>query len=564
MKRFPNKSLFFHAALFLFHPAVVAQTIHLRDSLESVIVTATRTNSDHYVKPGLTKLGETDFSRGAALLGTPDIIKTLHTLPGTASGAEIFSGLFVRGGDGSDNLYLLDGVPLYQVSHLGGLFSSFNTDAVSGLNFYTGGFPAKYGGRLSSVVDVTTKEGDYEHYHGVFSMGLIDGRVRLEGPIVKNKISFAVSARRTWLDLIAAPALKLYNKKNKKDLSEDYQFSDINARIDFRLSDKDKLSFHYYTGGDKLLYDEKRNASNHQKAFESTSETEMAFKCGNSLYSASYRHNTDDGLLIKITGYCSDNRSDMAYDYYVKAVSDGIESLEKINEGNFGRVTDFGATAQASYYTGSGHDLNAGATLVWHKYNPSRTFVKSNGGEDQKQSFALPYDGSEWAVYASDAFQLGGFVMADLGLRYSGYSADGTDYSALEPRMTLSADLSRNISLTLAYSKMAQYSHLVAASFLDLPTNLWMPSTAEVGPMMSDLYSAGICYRPGSSWFMDIQGYYKHMSNLLYYDGVDSVFPPIERWNDSFSRGTGRAYGAECQMEYRSASISAALYYTLS
>ena len=187
--------------LLLLAAAGSLQAQELRDTLDASRISAIREKMRNTTQTGLMHIESKQLNSGVAVFGSPDVIKKLQMLPGVAAGNELMSGLYVHGGDGNDNLYLLDGVPLYNISHFGGLFSSFNTDVIDNLDFYKSGFPARYGGRMSSVVDVETREGNLERYHGSFSLGLIDGRVQVEGPIVKGKNSFNVGLRRTWLDV---------------------------------------------------------------------------------------------------------------------------------------------------------------------------------------------------------------------------------------------------------------------------------------------------------------------------------------------------------------------------
>ena len=184
----------------------------LADTLDASRISALREKTRNTTQTGLMHIESKQLTSGIAVFGTPDVIKKLQLLPGVAAGNELMSGLYVHGGDGNDNLFLLDGVPLYNISHFGGLFSSFNTDIIDNLDFYKSGFPARYGGRMSSVVDVETREGNMKEYHGSASLGLIDGRVQVEGPIVKEKTSFNVGLRRTWMDVVTIPAIWYANR----------------------------------------------------------------------------------------------------------------------------------------------------------------------------------------------------------------------------------------------------------------------------------------------------------------------------------------------------------------
>lgn len=239
-------------------PAASADSLEVaekRDSITESMITADKYAAEETrSQTGHKRLEEADFIYGNVVFSSPDLIKAIQNLPGVNSGTELMSGLYVHGGEGSDNLFLLDGVPMYQISHLGGLFSSFNTDVVDHLDFYKSGFPARYGGRMSSVVDVTTKDGDPEKYRGSFMIGLIDGRLQFEGPLVKGKTSFNIAFRRSWMDAVLAQVISIVNRNNRKGetVGGTYSFYDLNASVTHRFSDDNILSLKFYHGRDHL------------------------------------------------------------------------------------------------------------------------------------------------------------------------------------------------------------------------------------------------------------------------------------------------------------------------
>ena len=188
------------------------------DSIPEAVITALIDPKRNETQTGLKRIDSKMLNSGFALFSTPDVIKTLQMMPGVSSGTELLSGFYVHGGDGSDNLFLLDGVPIYQSSHLLGLFSAFNSDVISSMDFYKSGFPARYGSKMSSVVDITTKDGDFKEYHGLFSIGLLDGRFQLDGPIWKDKTSFNIGLRRTWTETVTLPLLAYLNKVTSGNL----------------------------------------------------------------------------------------------------------------------------------------------------------------------------------------------------------------------------------------------------------------------------------------------------------------------------------------------------------
>ena len=226
-----------------------------RDTIDESRITAFVGRQKNATQTGLTRLDGKKFQRGFYFMSSPDLVKPLQMLPGVSGGSELFSGLHVYGGDGYDNLYLMDGIPMYQAGHLAGLFSAFNTDVIETVDFYKSGFPARYGGRLSSVVDVRTKEGDFNQYHGSFSIGLVDSRFQLEGPIVKGKTSFNFGLRGSWLDAVSIPTFMILNHSKKQDgehYSGHYRFWDANARLTHRFAPDNTLSLNFYMGRDNL------------------------------------------------------------------------------------------------------------------------------------------------------------------------------------------------------------------------------------------------------------------------------------------------------------------------
>ena len=237
------------------------ENIHSVIDPESLLDTLTASRITSYIdrdlnttQTGLTKIDGKAFNRGFAVLSSPDVIKTLQILPGVASGTELLSSLYVHGGDGSDNLFLLDGVPVYQVSHLAGIYSAFNTDAVESLDFFKSGFPARFGGRTSSVVDMATKQGSFDTYSGTFSIGLINAQMQYGGPILKGKTSFSVALRRSWLDTFSWPIFKFIVSTDNDKYSGNYQLYDVNLNLTHKFSEKSILSLNFYDGKDILNY----------------------------------------------------------------------------------------------------------------------------------------------------------------------------------------------------------------------------------------------------------------------------------------------------------------------
>lgn len=264
-----------------------AQDAEMTDTLARAVISSSR---PAIASTGLKRFDGGELLGGAAILGSPDVVKFLQNLPGVASGMELMSGLYVRGGDGSDNLFMLDGVPLFQVSHLAGIFSSFNTDVIESLDFYESGFPARYGGRLSSIVDIRTKNGSMENFGGSVSVGLIDGRINLNGPIVRNKLSYDIAIRRSWLDALVAPVLAIENSGNKTKTNGGYALFDSNLNLTYTPGPRDILNLRFYMGSDNFNYSNTTEEKYYGKEiYYSESGTSLKMKWGNLAASAGLR-----------------------------------------------------------------------------------------------------------------------------------------------------------------------------------------------------------------------------------------------------------------------------------
>ncbi|MBQ1905834.1 MAG: TonB-dependent receptor plug domain-containing protein, partial [Bacteroidales bacterium] len=375
-----------------------SQEVERTDTLREARIVADRVRRDRAAtQTGLQRLDGSILRRGFALFNTPDIIKTLQMMPGVAGGTELMSGLYVHGGDGTDNLFLLDGVPLYQVSHLVGLFSSFNTDLTEEVNFYKSGFPARYGGRMSSVVDVRTREGSFQEYHGTFALGLIDGRIQVEGPIVKDKTSFNIGLRRTWSEVVSIPVLYYVNKKEFEDNGEgksdkvnaSYNFSDFNLKVTHKFSNDNRLSLNLYGGEDRLPITVKTASSTTDAGVEHWGYDSVRgrLQWGNILASLNWQYDITDRLYLETTAYRSKNKNIIGarlsmWDW------DGKDVYYNIGEDVRAHTVTTGLTANAYFKPVEAHHIRFGA-LVQHKgYAPEREYLTESVGRSSDLKFS--------------------------------------------------------------------------------------------------------------------------------------------------------------------------------
>ena len=568
-----NKIQYFalFAAAILAAANVSAQEVEQHDTLNTSYVTAVKEKMRNTTQTGLTRLDGDKLRSGVAVFGTPDIIKSLQMLPGVAAGNELMSGLYVHGGDGNDNLFLLDGVPLYNISHFGGFFSSFNTDVVDNLDFYKSGFPARYGGRLSSVVDVETSEGNMNEYHGNVSLGLIDGRIQVEGPIIKDRTSFNVGLRRSWMDVVTVPAIAYANWRNggSPKVNGGYAMWDLNGRITHRFSPKSKLNANFYWGSDDLKAGLDEDSDVYVDMSTRTTWGSLAA-------SVNWEYQYAKKLKGKLLGYYSRSGSDVGYTFEVGSRDDsGALSSLFMDDDNICAVRDAGIKYDFDWYPDSFQHVRFGASAVYHHYNTSRTYEQRNAllgaaaegeaapePEVNKGGDGKKYDAFEPALYAEDEIFIAYNLTLNAGLRLSMFTSSGSTWLNPEPRAALKWMIAKNFCTKLSYTRMSQYAHLVSAMYIELPTNSWMPSTPGAPPMISDQIAGGFYFTPDHFRF-NIEGWYKTMDGLLSYNGANAFYPPLVNWETSFTSGKGKSWGAEFEASYETPKLELSAYYTL-
>jgi hypothetical protein len=491
------------------------------------------------------------------LFGEVDILKTLQLLPGVQSAGEGNSGFYVRGGGPDQNLVLLDDAPVYNTGHLFGFFSVFNSDAIKDVTLIKGGAPANYGGRLSSVVDVSMKEGNLKEYHAEGGIGLIASRLMLEGPIKKNKGSFMVAGRRTYIDVLARP----FSSRLK---NTGYYFYDLNAKANYKLSDKDRVYLSGYMGVDKFTFQNSRGTFN------------ADIPWGNKTATVRWNHQFSDKLFLNTT-----------------AVYNDYKFASNFSQNNFGiqltsGIRDYNAKSDFDYYASFNHHFKAGIAYTHHTFIPNQISGHADTIKLDPSNAFIKY-AHEAGAYLLDDFEPTKWWKINLGLRYSwfaqagpytAYKRDSADnvldstkygkgklvqmYDGWEPRFNMRFALTDNASIKTSISRTYQYIHLVSNNGSTLPTDVWVPSTYLVKPQMAWQYSAGYFQN-----FLDnkletsVEVYYKDMKNQIQYkDGYtpDNLQDP----ELSYVFGNGTAYGAEFFVNKTQGKFSGWIGYTLS
>ncbi len=483
----------------------------------------------------IAKITMQEAKKIPALFGEVDIIKTLQLKPGVSSGSEGSSGIFVRGGGPDQNLVLLDENVVYNPSHLFGFFSTFNADAVKNVNLYKAGFPAEYGGRLSSVIDVNMRDGNRKKFSGTGGLGLIASRLTLEGPIVKDKGSFIVSGRRTYVDVITRALNEAFEDRENWVEIPDYFFYDFNAKVNYQLSDRDQLFLSGYFGRDQFGFDD--------------ADLDAGFDWGNTNATLRWNHFFSSQLFMNATvGYTG-------YQYKLGTTFDQFrfELGSQIQDGVL--RTDF------TWTPGARHTVQFGASGIYHQF-----LVGALDAGDQDSTFSFEsgeeFLGSEWGVYLSDDFEVNSTVKINAGIRLSGFNIGAINYVNPEPRFAAKISLSSKASLKFSYARMAQYLHLVASSGTTLPTDIWYPSTGNVKPQLSDQVAAGITIAIGDQWLLSNEVYYKWLQNQIGFKDGANLFVNEDLENE-FVFGKGWAYGNEFYIEKSQGKLTGWIGYTL-
>lgn len=553
------------------------QAQELQDTLTAARVSADRMRTVMRTQTGLTRLSAEGLNTGFAVFSTPDLIKTLQLLPGVASGTELMSGLFVHGGTGGDNLLLLDGSSIYNTSHLIGLFSAFNSDVVDGVDFYKSGFPARYGGRLSSVVDVTTRDGDLYEYHGTFSLGLIDGRLQYEGPLVRGKTSFQFGLRRTWMDTITIPAIAYVNQRNSArgdKVRGHYAFWDLNLGFTHHLSNRDVLRLRLFNGMDKLKVGDDqlvRDTDNTTGAVLHTGYDNLdgVLAWGSTTAGFIWNHTFSDRLASRMGMYYSFNLSKVKYGARFWSWGDGMDNYSCTEESDFSGIHGIRLGADFDWESSSKHHIRFGVSFEHHIYLPERSLhqwreVGKTTEEASNWSVGNRYSGEEPSVYIEDEMTLLHGLTANAGVRTALFLVKGKAYALPEPRIALRYDASDAVALKASYTLMNQFEHRLQTTYVDLPSYLWLPTTASIRPMHSQQAAAGVYTRLPHGMHLDVEGFWKTMEHIYEYSGPAALYPPVDRWESAFTEGRGRAYGAEVAFGWEDEKTAVDVAYTLS
>ena len=521
--------------------------------MQEVVKTAPRIDKPRNPQMGMTVMDDNAIRNVPTLLGEPDVIKALQLQPGVSAGTEGFAGMFVRGGENDENLFLIDGCSIYHTNHLGGLFSPFNANAVSHLTFYKSAFPARYGGRLSSVTDLSMKSGDYESWHGNFTMGLTSANVSFSGPLVKDQTSLFVALRRSWLELVSVPALAIINASKKKSgekVIAGYNFTDFNLKLSHRLRRFGTLSLLGYYGHDRLKMGEHRFSNDGEDTDPYFHKNENRLGWGNML--TSLRWHLPINTLFAYNMKASYTRYQSDFRKTVETVSgrEGKNGYENNGSRTESRnaIHDLSVDASLAFIPSDQTIIRLGTQYTHHRYTPEEeiqesTSLPSGNGNNESRVIA-----NEWNAYLEGDLEVFHWLRFNAGMHGSFFRVEGKQYQVFEPRVSADFRLSPVVSLKAGYARMSQFVQQVSDNYISLPTDYWLPITRNFSPLTSDQFSAGIYVSPDKKYTFSVEGYYKKMDHLLEYRD-DYKDLQVTSWEDRLTSGSGRAYGADFQAE---------------
>ncbi len=515
--------------------------------LQEVAVTAQKDALQERTQMSSIDLSIETIKSLPAFLGEVDIMKAIQLLPGVQAGNEGSSGVYVRGGSPDQNLILLDGVPVYNAYHLFGFFSVFNPDAIRNVEVIKGGFPARYGGRLSSVIDISMKEGDKNKFHGEGGIGLIASRLTLEGPIQKGKSSFMISGRRTYVDLLSRPFMQ-------ETVQTGYFFYDLNGKVNFRLGKKDHLYISGYFGNDKFYMRQKEEGQN--------SKLNVAFQWGNATAVARWNHQYNPKLFGNLT---------LHYTQYNFIIHTEMQSNYNGIKDNFllrytSGINDKAMRYDFDYMPNPNHYIRFGAGITAHTYSPG-----AQQHREERNNFNLDttvgvrsVQTNEIDVYLEDDIRITSRLKANIGIHWSGFQVRNEFFGGVQPRVSARYLITDRLSAKMSYVQMNQFIHMLSNSTIGLPTDLWVPVTDKIPMQYSRQGAAGLAHTTNKGIEISMEGYYKHMSNVIEYKEGASFFNSGTSWEDKVETGEGWSYGMELFLQKRKGKLTGMAGYTLS
>jgi len=512
------------------------------------------------------------------VMGETDIIKVLQMMPGIQSGNENRSGLHVRGGSPDQNLILLDGVPIYNISHPIGYFSLFNGDAINNIETYKGGFPARYGGRASSVIDISMKEGNMKKFHGEVSIGT-SGKFTFEGPIVKNRTSFIITGRRSLYDIVNGRMINHANQTGQEvyisGIDTNFPvgegkinrilnyFYDLTAKINHKFSDKDRIYLSAYIGDDKFAFTLDYKYEDKGLNVSGSDRLRSGLQWGNFMTTFRWNHIFTNRLFSNTT---------LSYSRYRDQFTNGKNSKRTISKNitirdfyelqNNSGINDWIGKISFDYLPSPAHYVRFGVGAIYHTYNPGTISISDTTG-NTNYGAAKRY-AWEYSTYVEDDIRLTERLKTNVGLHWSEFSIGERFYSIWQPRISVRYLISQQFSAKVSYSRMAQFINLVSVSLNSISRDFWVPSTELLHPQKAEQIVFGLAQICKEGYEFSLEGYYKTITDVLDYKEGSGLLNMDEDWEQKLIQGTGRSYGTEVFIQKKKGTFTGWVGYTLS
>ncbi|MFT4664595.1 MAG: outer membrane receptor for ferrienterochelin and colicin [Polaribacter sp.] len=500
--------------------------------------------------------------------GEVDVLNMATTLPGVQTGADGFGGLYVRGGEAGQNLMLLDGVPIYNPGHLLGIFSVYNTDAIRSAKLLKGRFPARYGGRLSSVFDVRSKEGNQKRWTGKVASGLVSAKMKIEGPLFKKKGGLLLAIRKSHssflLDDIFNTAL-FQASSNVEDRTYSYSFHDVNGKLHFPIGKKDRLFLSYYKGKDSYINVSSQTfmfaEEGYPDVFTFKASEEKVLTWGNETAAIRWNRIWGPKLFSNTTLTFSD------YNYQNTNFNEFV-SLGNVIPGQVffsdqrASITDQAAKIDFNYILNSKHDIRFGLNGTRHELSPyvyelNESFSENESDTTDFEDFTDEFEkrttlSYEWSAYVEDEFKVLNNLKINAGLRASAFNGNNGEFFNLEPRLSFEYQPLKTWLFRGGVSRMVQYLHQISSTGLSLPSDIWLPATDEEKPLNSWVYELGLTKKLSQSLSLSLDVYYKKMKEILLIEelGLGNAITINEDFSiDGLISGSGDARGVELLLQ---------------
>nr|MDE6670421.1 hypothetical protein [Muribaculaceae bacterium] len=483
---------------------------------------------------------------------------------GVSAGTEGLAGMYVHGCIADENLYTLDNIPLYQINHLGGLFSAFNTEAIKNADFYKSAFPSRYDGRLSSYLDVHTKDGSLSEHHGSFTLGLISGAFNIDGPLKRGRTSYSLALRRSWLDVLSIPALAIaghFLDDTKPKFG--YALTDVNAKINHHFSDRSRAYVMFYWGNDYL----RAGSEEVPTLYRDYKSLYLSnFNWGNLVASGGWNYVFSPRLYGEFTAAFTRYNSILKYkeNEWLYEGGDVIDyNLEQTKDRN--GITDWIARSDFEWNASNWQKVTFGASYTHHNFVPSRTSrsIVTPEADFYTERPGITYTANEVNLYAGDNLSPTANFRADVGAHFSLFSIEGKTFTGFSPRVSARLTVAPGLAVKAAYDHTVQYVHQLVRGTVSLPSDQWVPVTANWRPQTADKISAGIYWSDKRNWTLSFEGFWKQMHNILDYKDNFYLSNISEVWDANITSGSGRARGIDFKAVYNAGPLTLQASYAL-